>query len=137
MIWLMFLLIWGYSTINAWSFLYSQTSALHCSKARAEQVWLQETQSACMLTGSPVPPSHMMTSLPPELSWESFTLPFSIMTMWCAVCPCMKSSSSRANVRTDAHEAISTHSECVNPANRAEAHINTARSDTMDSVVWV
>jgi hypothetical protein len=47
----------------------------------------------------------------------------------------MKSSSSRAKVRIVAHEAISTHSLCVNPANSAEAHINTARSELIVSVV--
>ncbi len=89
--------------------------------------------SECMLTGSPTTLRRKMTSLPLELSWESFTLPVSIMTKWWDVCPCMKRSSSRAKVRTLAHEAISRHSSCERPAKSAEAHIKTARSARMDS----
>jgi hypothetical protein len=46
----------------------------------------------------------------------------------------MNNSSSRANLRALAQEAISQHSFDVSPANSADAHIRTTRSATLDSL---
>jgi hypothetical protein len=76
-----------------------------------------------------------MTSLPPELSWESFTLPVWIITKLRADWPCAKSSSLRAKLRALAHEAISRHSSFDRPLKSAEAAIMTTRSAMLDSLV--
>src|SRR5437899_3077096 len=63
----MFFLNWGYSATSICSRVYSHTNALHCSMARAEQVWLQDGESECTPMASPALFIHTTESRPNAL----------------------------------------------------------------------